>query len=146
VDDLNSRKTKLAMLTKKDGGNLTVRDYTDDIYNSGKLNQGHFIEGKLKFDQVSESFGNMLVVVPKNKLAGFSAELKHVMNEYYEALDKAEANRVADTARSRLHEMRENEKAFAQFLEAANVGHPPAPFEKNELDPENENKKKAHDE
>lgn len=37
VDDLNMKKSKLAQLTKKEGGSLTVRDYTDEIYNSKVL-------------------------------------------------------------------------------------------------------------
>lgn len=37
VDDLNMKKSKLVQLTKKDGGSLTVRDYTDEIYISKVL-------------------------------------------------------------------------------------------------------------
>lgn len=31
-DALNAKKLKLSMMQRKEGGNLTVRDYTDDIY------------------------------------------------------------------------------------------------------------------
>lgn len=34
-------------MARKEGNNLTVRDYTDDIYN-GSLNQSHFLEGILQ--------------------------------------------------------------------------------------------------
>lgn len=65
VDELNLKKSKLATLSKKEGGNLMTRDYVDDIYNSAMLTQADFIEGKVKLGQASEIFTNMLVVVPK---------------------------------------------------------------------------------
>ena len=77
------KKSKLAQLTKKEGGSLTVRDYTDDIYISKVLTQRSFIEGKLDLGQVSESFTNLLIVVPKAKQLGFAEEMKVIMSEYY---------------------------------------------------------------
>jgi hypothetical protein len=63
-DELNANKTKLMALQKKEGGSLTVRDFTDDIYTSSKLNKSMFVEGKM---EGSDLFTNLLVVVLKNK-------------------------------------------------------------------------------
>lgn len=57
-------KTKLAALQKKEGGSLSVRDFTDDIYLSQKLNRSMFVEGKM---EGSTQFTNLLVVVLKPK-------------------------------------------------------------------------------
>lgn len=80
---LNQKKSRLSVLTKKDQGNLTVKDFTDDIYNSKVVNQSHFVEGHSK-GQVSDLFTNMCVVVPKAKIHQFQNEIFSVMKEYYE--------------------------------------------------------------
>jgi hypothetical protein len=63
-DELNLNKSRLAAMQKKEGGSLTVRDFTDDIYISLKLNKSMFVEGKM---EGSDQFTNLLVVVLKNK-------------------------------------------------------------------------------
>lgn len=128
MDDLNGKKVKLAQLTKKEGGNLTVKDYTDEIYTRKDLTQSHFIEGKLKFEQVSEKFCNMLVVVPKNKMQVFKDDLRSVMKDFYENLDIVELKRIGDSAKHRFHEIKEQEKLLAEFVQKSGLG--PCPDEK----------------
>lgn len=70
---------------------MTIRDFTDDIYTSQKLNKGMFVEGKM---EGSDYFTNLLVVVQRNKFHLFNAELNSVMPEYYDNLDKNEAKRI----------------------------------------------------
>lgn len=65
----NQIKTKLAAYTKKEGGNLTTRDFTDDIYTNKFLQATYFVE-----HIGSELFTNLLVVLPKLKIDLFAAE------------------------------------------------------------------------
>jgi hypothetical protein len=63
-DELNAQKLKLQMLQKKEGGNLTVRDYTDDVYNKPSIGAAQFIEG---MREGIVQFTNLLCVVPRAK-------------------------------------------------------------------------------
>jgi len=108
IEELAIKKNKLMALTKKDGGNLNVRDYTDDIYQSTFLNQTHFLEGKAYKGTVSAGFTNMLVVVPKAKVQHFSAEITVLMRDHYEDLDGKDVKRVAELSKSRLYELKES--------------------------------------
>jgi len=65
-DEVNGIKQKYLALQKKDTGNLTVRDFTDDIYNSASITQKHFVEG-----YGSEIFTNLLIVLNKAKIPAF---------------------------------------------------------------------------
>lgn len=105
-DELNGKKLKLSMMQKKEGGNLTVRDFTDDIYTKGNLVKNHFVEGMM---QGSDLFTNMLIVCQKNKFAQLNTDLAILMRDYYENLDSVEFKRITDHAKIRLHEMRENQ-------------------------------------
>jgi len=60
-EELNQVKSKLASYTKKEGGNLMVRDFTDDIYTK-PCNPEFFVES-----HDSKMFANLLVVVGKGK-------------------------------------------------------------------------------
>jgi hypothetical protein len=82
TDELNQKKARKAVLSKKEGGNLLTRDFVDDIYNSTQVKQSDFIEGK--GSQTSDAFVNMLLVVPKNKLVVLFDDLKTVMKDYYQ--------------------------------------------------------------
>ena len=65
----NQIKTKLASYSKKEGGNLTTRDFTDDIYTNKFIQMTYFVEAI-----GSELFTNLLVVLPKLKIELFAAE------------------------------------------------------------------------
>ena len=84
----NQIKTKLSGYTKKEGGNLTTRDFTDDIYTNKALQASNFVEGI-----GSELFTNLLVVLPKLKIDLFAAEQDKIMTEYYEKMDSNEIKR-----------------------------------------------------
>lgn len=51
-------------MTKKEGGNLMTRDFTDDIYEKG-YEAANFVS------ETSEMFTNLIVVVPNVKLEEF---------------------------------------------------------------------------
>jgi hypothetical protein len=72
------------MLQKKEGGNLTVRDYTDDVYNKPNIGAAQFIEG---MREGIVQFTNLLCVVPRAKFQLFQSELNTVMTEYYDNMD-----------------------------------------------------------
>jgi len=116
TDDLNQKKQRRQVLAKKEGGNLLTRDYIDDIYNSASLTKGDFIEGKGA--QMSESFINMLLVVPKAKLPGLLTDLKTIMKEYYDNMDKNVEKRYSDDAKIRLGEMKDQQPLMAKFCSA----------------------------
>lgn len=80
-EEQSSIKNQLSSFMKKEGGNLSVRDYTDDIY-AQNAPKDWFVEG-----MGSEMFTNLLVVVHKLKVAHFPAEASAMMKEYYEAHD-----------------------------------------------------------
>lgn len=65
----NQIKAKLASYSKKEGGNLTTRDFTDDIYTNKFIQMTYFVEAI-----GSELFTNLLVVLPKLKIELFAAE------------------------------------------------------------------------
>lgn len=92
-DELNAKKQELAVLQRKEGGNLNSRDYTDDIYQSAELNKSVFVEGKMTG---SDMFTNLLVVCQRAKFQLFHDELNTLMTDYYENLDKNEQKRITD--------------------------------------------------
>ena len=100
----NQIKTKLSAYTKKDGGNLTTRDFTDDIYNRKELQVTNFVEGI-----GSELFTNLLVVLPILKIDLFAAEQDKIMSEYYKMMDENETKRFGDHAKIKLNELREKQ-------------------------------------
>jgi len=115
-DSLNAKKLKLSMMQRKEGGNLTVRDYTDDIYQKQSLNKQQFVEG-LGQGAGSELFTNLLIVVQQNKFADMKQTLSTLMTDYYEGIDSSELKRVEDLARARYNDMREhNEEEFKRFV------------------------------
>lgn len=62
LEEYNLMKQKIATMTKKEGGSLTVRDFTDDIYKGNQQADG-FVE-----HHDSEMFSNLLLVVHNDKL------------------------------------------------------------------------------
>lgn len=114
----NQIKTKLGAYTKKEGGNLTTRDFTDDIYLKKELQVTSFVEGI-----GSELFSNLLVVLPKLKLDLFVSEQDKIMVEYYDMMDGNEHKRLGDHAKSRLNELKEKQgNDLTHFLEKYELG------------------------
>jgi hypothetical protein len=113
-DALNAKKLKLSMMQRKEGGNLTVRDYTDDIYMKQNITQEHFVEG-LGQGAGSEIFTNLLIVVQGNKFQELRNQLGTIMTDYYEVIDANELKRVEDMAKNRMNDMSPEE--WAKFLE-----------------------------
>lgn len=102
-DELNQSKQKLSTLQRKEGANLTVRDYTDDIYHNKALSQSNFCEGLQ-----SNVWTNLLVVINKQKYQEFIDNQFMVMTRYYKELDDAEAKRFPDQAKIKLNELKEH--------------------------------------
>ena len=81
LEEQSQLKQKIASMTKRDQGNLQVRDYTDDIYNKNP-NKDLFVES-----HGSDLFVNMLVVLNQEKAQGFIDNMGELMNEYYNFMD-----------------------------------------------------------
>lgn len=115
----NQIKSKLGSFTKKEGGNLATRDFTDDIYTNKFLTVQSFVEGI-----GSELFTNLLVVLPKLKIDLFIAEQNNIMTEYYQMMDENEKKRSNDYARTRLNDLKEKQgQDLTAFLEKFELGH-----------------------
>jgi len=80
-DEVNRVRGEYQMLVKKEGGNLMSRDFTDDVYNLKTLNESHFVE------EGSEMFCNMLVVIPKLKMADFERDHNEYVASYISQVD-----------------------------------------------------------
>ena len=81
LEEQSQLKQKIASMTKRDQGNLQVRDYTDDIYNKNP-NKDLFVES-----HGSDLFVNMLVVLNQEKAQGFIENMGELMSEYYSFMD-----------------------------------------------------------
>jgi hypothetical protein len=102
-DEMNKVRGEYTAMVKKEGGNLMTRDFTDDVYNLKTLNEGHFVE------ESSEMFCNMLVVIPKLKMADFERDHNEYVANYISIVDQQEDKRVADASKARFAEMREKQ-------------------------------------
>jgi hypothetical protein len=100
---------------KKEGGNLAIRDYTDDIY-AQNAPKDWFVEGV-----GSEMFTNLLVVVHKLKVATFPAETSQMMKDHYDAQDAMEDKRVPDQVKQKLNELKEKQEELDKFVAAAGL-------------------------
>jgi len=103
-------KNKLSAFSKKEGGNLMVRDFTDDLYNL-PIPEEIFVE---KFG--SDMFSNLLVVVPKTKIDVFKTECLTLMEDYYALVDAQEDKRVPDLAKLRLTELKEKHHGTEEWI------------------------------
>lgn len=111
---MNGIRGQLAASGRKENGNYTVRDFTDEIYNNDGLEKRHFVQG-MHEGFTSERFTNLLCVVHRNKAAAFLEETATLMNDYYAALDATELKRRPEVAKSAFAELREN--SAAQILD-----------------------------
>lgn len=82
-DEVNKIRNEYSAVTKKEGGNLMTKDFTDDIYERG-------FEDRWFIPETSEMFCNLLVVVPNIKLQDFKANYWRMIEEYYQNNDAAE--------------------------------------------------------
>lgn len=95
-------KNKISNLSKKDQGNLTVRDYTDDIYNKN-VPAEVFVES-----HNSEMFSNVLVVISDEKVTGFKDGLQEMMTRFYENADNVEIRRIREQAKNKFNGIMQN--------------------------------------
>ena len=93
LEEQSQLKQKIASMTKRDQGNLQVRDYTDDIYNKNP-NKDLFVES-----HGSDLFVNMLVVLNQEKAQGFIENMGELMSEYYSFMDQNEMRKIEDKAK-----------------------------------------------
>ena len=93
LEEQSQLKQKIASMTKRDQGNLQVRDYTDDIYNKNP-NKDLFVES-----HGSDLFVNMLVVLNQEKAQGFIENMGELMTEYYSFMDQNEMRKIEDKAK-----------------------------------------------
>lgn len=90
-DEVIKVRNEYNSLARKEGGNLTVKDFTDDIYGKG------FQENKF-CPETSAMFCNLIVVVPITKTLQFRESLSSMMRENYIQSDQVEESRMAATA------------------------------------------------
>ena len=93
LEEQSQMKQKITSMTKRDQGNLQVRDYTDDIYNKNP-SKDLFVE-----THGSDLFVNMLVVLHQDKVQGFMDNMESLMTEYYNYMDNNEMKKIDDKAR-----------------------------------------------
>jgi len=106
MDEFNNVKQRIAAMTKKDTGNLTVRDFTDDIYTKN-VPAETFVES-----HQSEMFQNLFLIVNQEKADAFAATLPTLMEKYYEATDAIEKRRVRDQAKQKFNDIMNNHKKY----------------------------------
>ena len=98
-DEVLKIKNDFNALSKKEGGNLQTKDFTEDIYERG-VNGQLFVSG-------SEMFCNLIAVVPNAKIPEFRERYCNLMNEYYQQQDTIEMNKVVSDAEKKLKLMKD---------------------------------------
>ena len=99
-DEVTKIRNEFAAVTKKEGGNLMTKDFTDDIYERG-------FEDRWFIPETSEMFCNLLVVVPNAKLQDFRANYWHMIEEYYQNNDAAEELKIPELVEKKYKSMKE---------------------------------------
>lgn len=129
-DELNQSKQKLAALQRKEGVNLTVRDFTDDIYYNKALSQSNFCEGLQ-----SNVWTNLLVVINKARYQEFIDNQNTLMDKYYKEIDETEAKRFPDQAKLKFNELKEHHgsQAWKDFLAFAQLDEKDEGFDKKAI-------------
>ena len=106
MDEFNGVKQRISNMTKKDTGNLTVRDFTDDIYTKN-VPADTFVE-----THNSEMFSNLFLIINQDKIAQITEALPTMMEKYYEGTDAIEMRRVRDLAKQKFNDIMNNHKKF----------------------------------
>lgn len=101
MDDVAKTKNDYAAVTKKDGGNLMTRDFTDDIYEKG-FDERNFVP------ETSEMFCNLMVVVPTLKVEEFKATYHTFVEAYYATHDGAEEAKIPEIASHKYKAIKEH--------------------------------------
>ena len=114
TDEVMKIKSQLLASGRKETGNLTARDYTDEVYNNERLEKRHFVQGMLD-GFASKAFTNLLCVINKSKLMQFQTEIPTLMEEFYESLNATEIKRRPEYAKQAFRETME--KSAAEILE-----------------------------
>lgn len=108
MEEFTLMKNKISNMTKKDQGNLLVRDFTDEVYTKA-VSADVFVE-----THNSEMFRNVLLVISDDKLSSFKDGMEAMMTRYYENMDAAESRRIRDKAKQKFSEiMKVHEKNVA---------------------------------
>jgi hypothetical protein len=105
TDDVNKIRGQL-LTNKKDSGNYTVRDFTDEVYNSETLEKRHFVQG-MHEGFSSKAFTNLLCVLNKTRLEAFIEETATIMTEYYTSMDATDIKRRPEMAKIAVAEIRD---------------------------------------
>ena len=64
-------RQQISALTKKDTGSLQVRDFTDEVYSKKNLGQIFITDSKM--------FQDVLIVLQRDRIATFPAEMHEIM-------------------------------------------------------------------
>lgn len=100
IEDVNKTRNDFNAITKKEGGNLMTKDFTDDIYEKG-FDERNFIP------ETSEMFANLLVVVPNVKLQEFKMNYHTLVDQYYAANDSVDEAKIPDKVNHQYKAMKE---------------------------------------
>ena len=99
-DEVQATKSKLSLVTKKEGNNYLTRDFTDDIYDK-EINHEIFVSASGE----STMFTDLLVVLQGPKIPEFAEAMKSIVGEYYTKMDEMEVKRFPDMAKNQTSEM-----------------------------------------
>ena len=117
-DEVNKIRNEYAAVTKKEGGNLMTKDFTDDIYERG-------FEDRWFIPETSEMFCNLLVVVPNIKLQDFKANYWRMIEEYYQNNDAAEEQKIPELVEKKYKAMKEQQgEAWEALVKSVQGGEP----------------------
>lgn len=117
-DEVNKIRNEYAAVTKKEGGNLMTKDFTDDIYERG-------FEDRWFIPETSEMFCNLLVVVPNLKLQEFKTNYWRMIEEYYQNNDAAEEQKIPELVEKKYKAMKEQQgEAWEALVKSVQGGEP----------------------
>jgi len=129
-DELTKIRNEFAAVTKKEGGNLMTKDFTDDIYERG-------FEDRWFIPETSEMFCNLLVVVPNLKLPEFKLGYWRMIEDYYTNNDAAEEAKIPEVVEKKYKALKEAQGEAWEALVKSVTGGEPGEFtegdEKNAL-------------
>jgi hypothetical protein len=99
-DETTKVRNDFNAVSKKEGGNLMTRDFTDDIYEKAG-NEWMYVP------ESSDMFVNLLVVVPNVKMQEFRANYWNIAPHFYEQADATEEPKLPEQAAHRFKALKE---------------------------------------
>ena len=111
-------------VTKKEGGNLMARDFTDDIYEKN-------FEERWFVPDSSEMFVNLLVAMPIVKRDEFRMNYSQMVEDYYNEIETKQLNQLVnvDYIKNVIKDIKENKPDKWKALCAeVNGGDPDVPL------------------